>query len=95
MEKDEFIEIIERIYEGKLQQIIEIYEARIEEKNYIIKELKQKIVDLEIKLEQQKQDEILINIYNQYNYQTQQSDMSNINQSHSGDGDNVGNDKTE
>lgn len=34
-----------------------------------------------------------IEIYNQYNYQTTASDMSNIEQTHSGSGDNVGRDK--
>lgn len=80
-----------------LKLLLESYQEQINLYQQIIEEKNAKIKELEIKITSQKtlinNRDRVIQIYNQYNYQTQESDMSNIKQTDSGSGDNVGGDK--
>ncbi len=87
IEDSEYIKFLKQSYDKQ----IDLYERIIKDKNVTIQKLEDKIIYLENLIHNRDQ---AIQIYNnQYNYQTRGSDMSNINQANSGDGDNVGNDR--
>lgn len=88
MEDDKYyLELLIQSY----QKQIDLYQQIVEDKNAKIRELEMTITSLETLINNRNR---VIKIYNnQYNYQTQESDMSNIKQTHSGSGDNVGGDK--
>lgn len=83
------IEDLKTIYEKQQEKQIQLYEKTIKDKNSTIEKLEMRIRSLETLLG--KIEHKALEIYNQYNYQTTASDMSNIEQTHSGSGDNIGN----
>lgn len=85
------IEDLKTIYNQQQERQIQLYEKTIKDKNSTIEKLEMRIRNLETQLD--KMENKAIEIYNQYNYQTTTSDMSNIEQTHSGSGDNIGRDK--